>query len=301
MQHSIRTASTQSGVSPHLIRMWERRYKALHPTRTAGNRRVYCPDDITRLRLLKALTQTGHNIGSLATQCNETLRHMLQAREAGQTASLLGTNEMELIHDACYKAIHNYCGESLRALLEQARLCFGHRPTVKQIVLPLIKRVGEDWQAGLLRIGHEHLHTAVVRDFLTAPLPGSALPASAPVMVIATPSGVQHELGALLVSALARDLGVRVIYLGTSLPAEEIAACAIHRSACVIAMSVTFPKNDAAIAASLTSLVKLMPAPCELWLGGCAAESYVSGLTDSERVAFMPDLDTLERRLATLV
>ena len=64
--HSIKTASRMTGLSAHLIRIWEKRYGAVAPKRTATNRRLYSDDEIERLNLLRLATAAGHSIGNIA-------------------------------------------------------------------------------------------------------------------------------------------------------------------------------------------------------------------------------------------
>src|SRR5688572_19120943 len=45
--------SKRSGVSPELLRAWERRYGLLHPTRSTGGLRLYSSADVDRVRLMQ--------------------------------------------------------------------------------------------------------------------------------------------------------------------------------------------------------------------------------------------------------
>ena len=73
--------------------------------------------------------------------------------------------------------------------------------------------------------GHEHLASAVIRRVLES-LANSVMPGpEAPGLVVATPAGQIHEFGALFVAAAAATQGWRVTYLGTDLPASDIAEC----------------------------------------------------------------------------
>ena len=69
-------ASQLSGLSPHVIRIWERRYGALSPSRTDTNRRMYCHEAIERLKLLRELTEQGHRIGNIARMPTEELQKL---------------------------------------------------------------------------------------------------------------------------------------------------------------------------------------------------------------------------------
>ena len=74
----IQHASQLSGLSSHVIRIWERRYNALSPSRTDTNRRMYCDEAIKRLKLLRVLTENGHRIGGVAKLGTEQLEELVK-------------------------------------------------------------------------------------------------------------------------------------------------------------------------------------------------------------------------------
>jgi len=65
-QFSISAVSQRTGLSPHVIRVWERRYGAVRPERAANGRRTYSEQDINRLSLLSRLVNLGQRIGQVA-------------------------------------------------------------------------------------------------------------------------------------------------------------------------------------------------------------------------------------------
>ena len=82
-----------------------------------------------------------------------------------------------------------------------------------------------------------------------------------------------------MVAAAANDMGWRVVYLGTSLPAVEIAGAALQHKARAIALSIVFPGDDPNLPAELESLRRHLPEEIRIIAGGRAAESYASTLT----------------------
>ena len=60
--HSIKIVAQRTGLSSHVIRVWERRYDAVSPRRTETNRRLYSDGDIERLKLLGEATEIGHTL-----------------------------------------------------------------------------------------------------------------------------------------------------------------------------------------------------------------------------------------------
>jgi methanogenic corrinoid protein MtbC1 len=307
MLSTIQSASIRSGLSPHVIRIWERRYEALTPSRTGTNRRMYCDEEIERLKILRELTENGHRIGNIArldrSQLDEMLRQTL-SRPAASSASfsvdataLLETEEHFV--KQCLEAAIAYDSERLRRLLQRARILFGQRCMLHRILCPLIQQVGDSWQNGSLRSGHEHIATSVIREMLVTPVPGSQIAQSAPEVVISTLVGEVHELGALLVAASASDLGWRVTYLGTSLPTEEIVACARARKVRAIALSVVYPDRCPIIQEKLRKIRNLMPDSMALLIGGRAALGYSESLTGL-RIHWSNDLMGLDQILNQL-
>ena len=79
-------ASQLSGLSTHVIRIWERRYGAMNPTRTDTNRRMFCEEAIRRLKLLRELTENGHRIGNVAQRPTDELQKLVD-QQLQQTVS----------------------------------------------------------------------------------------------------------------------------------------------------------------------------------------------------------------------
>jgi MerR family transcriptional regulator, light-induced transcriptional regulator len=277
----IQLASKLSGLSQHVIRIWERRYSALSPSRTCTNRRMYCDEAVKRLKLLKILTENGHRIGGVARLVTAELEDLVNrlptvAIEPSLTSSDFEKPEQYI--EAGIAAAKRYDCEGLRRVLLQARVQFGQRGMLHQVICPLILQVRSNWQPGTPRPSHDHIATAVIRELLLTPVPGTQVLVHAPELVVATPSGELHELGALIVAAAARDLGWYVTYLGPNLPVEEIAACAIARHSTAVALSVVYPENCPLMVEKLRLMRELLPPSMRLIVGGRAAEGYRASL-----------------------
>lgn len=300
MHHSISIASRRSGLSEHVIRAWEKRYKLPSSGRCQKGRRLYCEDDIERLRLLRELTERGHRIGQIAESCVDSLRELL-ANELSHQSATPAIQCVQKMREACHAAVAAHDAEALRSLLEHARREFGHRPALRMLVAPLIGEVGEQWRSGTISEAEEHLCSMVVRDFLTAQIPGSQVSRGAPELVASTPAGMMHELGVLLAATTARDLGWRVTYLGPSLPATEIARVATSRKARAVALSVVHPAGCEQIRGEIMQLRSALPKETPIIVGGRAAESYRKCLPRSKTIHWCGCLEGFENFLMSLV
>lgn len=309
----IQMASQLSGLSPHVIRIWERRYNALSPSRTCTNRRMYCEEAIERLKLLRELTENGHRIGRVAGLCTADLKKLVdqQLTRSGPpvtaiTFSVDASPALDAPQDfikLCIEASKVYDSDRLRRLLQRARQQFGQRGMLHHVICPLIQHIGNEWQAGNLRPAHEHVATSIIREVLMTPVPGSQTAASAPEIIITTPSGEMHELGALLAAASARDLGWKITYLGPNLPIEEIAACVKMRKARAVALSVVYPEKCPIIRDKLSRIRQLLPESVALIVGGRASRGYQEHLADLpiHWVHSLCDLDQVLLKVAVQV
>jgi len=158
MTYSLGLVSRLTGLSPHVLRAWERRYEAVTPLRTPGGTRRYRESDLSRLRLLQAAVAAGHPIGDVARLDDAELRRRSSVRE-GEERPPLG--EILAAIDALDAAeAERLLGIQLAAL--------GPRRFTRAVVLPLLEEVGSRWERRELCMASEHLASAVVRSLLGA-------------------------------------------------------------------------------------------------------------------------------------
>lgn len=303
--HSIRAVAKRTGLSPHVIRVWEKRYQAVEPTRTPTNRRLYSDSEIERLSLLRDLTNSGHSIGNVATLPTEKLReiaHQVQESvlpRSMQPAASQHHSPGALLVMECIEAVKALNPKSLQDVLVRGSVLLGLQGLLQVVVAPLAHALGELWRDGTITAAHEHFATAVLRTQLGQMTKGFAEPDNAPSLIVSTPAGQLHELGALLAGATASSLGWRVAYLGTSLPAAEIAGAAIQRRARAVALSIVYPEDDPRLESELTRLRELLPPTIAILVGGRAMNAYRPAL-DRISAHQIRDLNQLSDTLDTL-
>lgn len=299
--YSIQAVARRTGLSAHVIRIWEQRYQAVEPRRTPTNRRLYAAGHIERLLLLQTVTQAGHRIGQVARLTTEQLRRL--AVESGTrpepSTTAAPTPRGAGIHplvESCLSAITMLDARTLHDALHEGARDLGALGVLQRVVAPLAQRIGERWREGILTAAHEHFATAALRVFLgNAAAPYGSV-AQAPVLVVSTPAGQVHELGALLVGAVAANLGWQVTHLGASLPAAEIAGAARQCRARAVALSLVYPEDDPRLEGELIRLRESLPEDTVLLVGGRALPPY-RGLLD--RLGAIP-IDSLAQLGAIL-
>ena len=146
--------------------------------------------------------------------------------------------------------------------------------------------MGTQWKNGNIRIYHEHLASAVIRKFLSDQLSKVQVSPNAPSIIVTTPLGQLHELGALIVALTAANLGWQIIYLGANLPAEDIAAAVGEKNIKYILLSIVYPANDPLLYTEILQLNQLLNKEVQLLIGGRAAKSYQQAINETNSFYF---------------
>ena len=277
----IKVVIQRTGLSGHVIRIWEKLYDAVGPERTGTNRRLYSDEQIERLSLLRDITQNGHRIGHVAKLPTEKLRELSkQSRGVKRPAprALTAAPDAPTYLDDCVAAVKLFDARALGETMQRAATELGAQGLLQRLLAPLLHTLGDLWRDGTITAAHEHFASAIIRTFLSDAARPIAGTDSAPVLVVATPAGQFHELGALLVGAAAANLGWHVIYLGASLPAAEIAGAARQNRARAVALSLIYPEDDPRLEGELTRLRESLPAEVTLFVGGRAMLAYEDAL-----------------------
>jgi methanogenic corrinoid protein MtbC1 len=133
----------------------------------------------------------------------------------------------------------------LEAALARALIALTAEAFADDVIAPLMHKIGERWARAELTPVHEHLASAALRRVLGDVIRDLQSRATGPVLVVATPSREQHELGAMVVAVAASLAGWKVTYLGPDLPAADLAGAARDLQAAAIALSLTVVERDA--------------------------------------------------------
>ena len=274
VEYPINVVAKLTGLTSHLIRAWEKRYKAIEPARTASNRRVYTEESVEKLKLLKLLTSKGYSIGNVAALSISRLREMLgQPEHLHHIPTLEPKNEGDLI-TRCLKAIEEYDSQKLETELVRSSLQFTVPEMFDKIITPLMHRSGDLWRVGKMRPAHEHLATETVKKFLRGVQSAYAPHSAAPTMVIASPLNQLHDLGAHMITLTAASEGWKTVFLGSNLPAEDIAAAALRVNARAIALSIVYPDDDSHLSSDIQKLGILVPKTIKIIFGGQSVYGY---------------------------
>ncbi len=293
----MRLVSARTGLSPDVLRAWERRYGVIAPTRSPGGQRWYTEADVARLRLLARAVAAGRNIASVANLSDEALAQLVRSEEAARLARQPphAFAAQPFLAEAM-AAVESLDSTALEATLRQATVRLSMDELLDGVIAPLVRSTGDAWHGGTLTPAHEHLATAAVRRLLGWLCDQYAPATEAPTVLVTTPTGQWHELGAALAAASAAAAGWRVVYLGPNLPAAVIANAGVLSKARAVALSIVFPEDDALLDGELRALRAQLPAAIRIVVGGSGAAPSRPSL-DAIGATVVTDLPSLRRWL----
>jgi DNA-binding transcriptional MerR regulator len=301
-RHPIRVVSRRTGLSPALLRAWEKRYGVVTPSRSEGGQRLYSDADVHRLALLHRVVEEGRNISQVSSLSLERLEALVeedqQERIGPPMPEPLDMVSVLGILEGARRAVDEMDPGELERVLTRGAMAVSVPTLTDDILIPLLEGIGSSWRKGQLGPAHEHVASVVIRRFLEWLLNAVDAGKGAPILVAATPAQERHELGALLSAVSAAAEGWKGFYLGPDLPASEIASAAVRLGAQVVALSLVDPGLTSSFPEEIMALRRALPPSVRLVVGGPAeilggVEERVEGV---ELMTALPELRVTLRR-----
>jgi DNA-binding transcriptional MerR regulator/methylmalonyl-CoA mutase cobalamin-binding subunit len=238
--------SRRTGVSPELLRAWERRYGLLRPMRSPGGLRLYSNEDLGRVRLMREHMTRGLAAREAATLAASTTVRDLAAAPAFDAASA---------RDELGRATEAFDEPGAQAVIDRVLAVATLDALLCDVVLPYLRDVGEQWERGHVSTAQEHFASNVLRGRLLGLARGWGRGAG-PRAVLACPPGERHDLGLIMFGLALRERGWRIDYLGSDTPPESIAEVARTTRTVLVVLSAVTPDRLSPLAAELADLAQ---------------------------------------------
>lgn len=223
-KYSIKDLEKLSRVKAHTIRIWEKRYALLAPERTDTNIRYYSDEDLRKLLNISLLNNHGVKISKVAKMSDAQIRDEVLAMQDEQ----LGVTDHV---ESLILAMTELDEERFEKVISSCVLRSGFENTMLEVIQPFLQRVGVLWLIDAIKPGQEHFMSNLIRQKVIAAIDGVVPEKHADPLTILffLPEGELHEMGLLFGHYLARKMGHRPIYLGQSVPFDDLKPVVEHR------------------------------------------------------------------------
>ncbi len=234
---TIKEAADRAGLSPDVLRAWERRYGVVRPARTPSGYRLYSDADIERLRAMQRLIDAGIRPREAAGQ----LGRDADAREGGVRRPDGGATRLATLGRVPVRptpapgspapdpapsrviaAAASLDAAVLSAYFDELSARGTFESACEDVLFPALRALGEAWAHGAVPVAGEHAVSAAALRWLGAQYQAAARDARSPQVLVALPPGARHELGALAHAVALRRGGLDVLYLGPDLPVDDL-------------------------------------------------------------------------------
>lgn len=216
--YSIKDLERLSGIKAHTIRIWEKRYELIHPKRTATNIRYYDGDDLKQVLNIAILNRNGYKISKIANMSGEEI-----SQKVLEFTTSPSSEEAQI--ETLLVAMIEFDDERIKTVLTNCSIRMGFEETVIKVIYPFFNRVGLLWQLNSINPSHEHYVSNIIRQKLIVAIDGLSgnIRSNSKTFLLFLSEGELHELGLLFYNYLILKAGHRVMYLGQSVPLENVA------------------------------------------------------------------------------
>lgn len=278
VRYTVKQVSSLTGVSPDLLRAWERRYGVVEPNRSPSGYRHYGEDDVARLSRMAELVDGGAPASLAAEQVLAEFRVNGasqngggdDAREEGQRPwvprEIPSAARPPL--DGLVGPARDFDRAALDRVLDSAFAVGSFEAVFDDWLTPALIRLGQAWESGEIDVAGEHFVSGSVQRRLSRAFEAAGGAAvGAPVVLVGLPAGAHHELAALALATCLRRRGVDVRYLGSNVPVDSWVSAVRRLSPSAVAISVPLEADGQAALDLVRTLAEDWPA-ARTFVGG---------------------------------
>ncbi|WP_158629887.1 MerR family transcriptional regulator [Cohnella sp. AR92] len=234
--YSMKRASELLGIPVVTIRAWENRYGVIAPSRSSGGHRLLSEEDLARLRFLKNQIEKHHMKISEAAKLLQQTEPDPPEQAAEQSAT---SQKYDGMVDKLYTELIQFDSAQADHTIDLAFALYDFEEAFRRIIVPVLYRVGEEWEAGNIAVVQEHFASETIMRRLAALFRVFPVNASLPVVLAFCPEGEHHHLGLMSFSLFLRKRGANVIYLGPDTPLKDLDGIIESQNVSLVASSVT--------------------------------------------------------------
>ncbi len=240
--YSIKDLERLSGIKAHTLRIWEQRYGILNPERSDSNIRTYNDEDLKKVLNISILNNKGFKISKIANLGDLHIREKVLEVTETSPDSIIQIDSLVL-------AMVEMDEERFEKSLSYNILRQGFDNTVQDIVFPFLQKVGILWQTNSINPAQEHFISNLIRQKLIVAIDGAnqKVAPNAQKVLLYLPDQELHEISLLFANYTLKSKGLKTIYLGQSVPHNNLNSVYLLHNPTYIVSVLTCPLPDQTI------------------------------------------------------
>jgi DNA-binding transcriptional MerR regulator len=286
---TIKDLENLSGIKAHTIRIWEKRYDILQPMRTDTNIRLYDLASLQKLLNITLLHDYGYKISKIATYPQDKIptlvREIISTKNAKNHAISAFKMAMMNFDQELFFNTYNWL------IAEKS-----FKEIFHQVFIPLMNELGLLWQSDTITPAHEHFISYLIKQKLlvnTEKLQVLKQTKFDKVFVLSLPMNEIHELGLMYLNYEILLNGYKTIYLGESMPIENLKDLKKHFNSIVFVSYLTVqPERDSINEYVARMTTELVDDNTELWFTGRLVE-FINREELSDKISIFDSISEL--------
>ena len=215
--YTMSQVETLTGIKSHTLRVWERRYSFLKPSRTATNIRFYSDAEVRKLLNISILLNNNYRISKI---------NNLSEDEFNELILNLKSNYTDKFDDYINRLILSMIDmdeHAFEQIFQENVMKNGLLTTITSLIYPFLNQVGLLWTTNKTIPSQEHFMSNLIRQKIISAIDLLHNPDdSAPRIILFLTEDESHEIGLILASYIAKKSGWRVYYLGQNVPVVNL-------------------------------------------------------------------------------
>jgi DNA-binding transcriptional MerR regulator len=219
--YSMAQVEALTGIKAHTLRIWERRFSFLNPSRTETNIRFYSDEQLIQLVNFGILLRNGHKISRVEKMSQDKIHDLVNQILAlpDQDIDQKNIEDIQSLTLAMLAMDEIKFDEIFRVHVIRKGLL----GAVRDLIYPFLHHIGILWNTQKSMPAQEHFISCLIRKKIISAIDAIPHPpVYAKKIVFFLLEDEHHELGILLASFIAAERGFKVYYLGQNVPGENI-------------------------------------------------------------------------------
>lgn len=290
---TIKDLENLSGIKAHTIRIWEKRYNILEPMRTDTNIRVYDVYNLQKLLNITLLHDYGYKISKIASYPEDKIPQLVREIISDKSTKNHAISAFKV-------AMMNFDQEHFFTTYNQLLSEKSFRAVFHEVFIPLLNEIGLLWQSNTISPAQEHFISYLIKQKLlvnTEKLQILKPLKTDRVFILSLPMNEIHELGLMYLNYEILLHGYKTIYLGESVPVENLKQLKNHFHSIVFISYLTV-KPEPGLVDDYVQLMadELLDDDTQLWYIGRQA-SCISQDKISEKLSVFGSMDELMSKI----
>lgn len=290
---SIKDLENLSGIKAHTIRIWEKRYNVLQPMRTDTNIRLYDLASLQKLLNITLLHEYGYKISKIASYSEDKIPSLVREIISSKNAKSHAISAFKM-------AMMNYDQELFLNTYNWLIAEKSFKEIFYEVFIPLLEELGLLWQSDTITPAHEHFISYLIKQKLltnTEKLQMLKRTKFDTVFVLSLPMNEIHELGLMYLNYEILLHGYKAIYLGESMPIDNLKDLKKHFSSITFVSYLTVQPERDAVNDYVTKMAEeLLDDNTELWYLGRLAE-FIDRKGISDKISVFDSITKLVEKL----